>query len=30
MTEIDVVDFDQATEPFRSMAQEMRIVWKRV
>jgi predicted nucleotidyltransferase len=26
---VDVVDFDQATEPFRSMAQETRIIWKR-
>lgn len=27
---VDVVDFDQVSEPFRSMAQETRIVWRRV
>jgi predicted nucleotidyltransferase len=28
--EVDVVDFDRALEPFRSVAQRERVVWKSV
>jgi uncharacterized protein len=28
--EVDVVDFDRALEPFRSLAQRERVVWKSV